>query len=180
MMKWTHALAVGLLAIGLAACQKPTQVQPETKPAPSAESSGAQTSGLPATTTPSTTSNGMSAAQQQALAALQGRNVVYFSFDSSEIRSEDLAIVTAHASYLAKYKNAKVRLEGHTDERGSPEYNVGLGERRAQTVRKALMLQGVTDAQITTVSYGEERPAVEGSDEAAYAKNRRVELVELP
>ena len=181
MMKWTHALAVGLLAIGLAACQKHTQVQPESKPAPSSESTGAETSGLPATSAPSTTGNGMSEAQQQALSALQARgNIVYFNFDSSEIRSEDLALVAAHASYLAKYKNAKVRLEGHTDERGSPEYNVGLGERRAQTVRKALMLQGVTDPQITTVSYGEERPAVEGSDEAAYAKNRRVELVELP
>jgi peptidoglycan-associated lipoprotein len=70
-----------------------------------------------------------------------------------------------------------VRLEGHTDERGSREYNIGLGERRAQTVRRALLAQGVAESQITTVSYGEERPAVEGSDEAAFAQNRRVELV---
>ena len=70
-----------------------------------------------------------------------------------------------------------MRLEGHTDERGSREYNIGLGERRAQAVRRALMLQGVGDAQIVTVSYGEERPAQPGSDEAAWAKNRRVELV---
>jgi len=76
-----------------------------------------------------------------------------------------------------KYPTARVRLEGHTDERGSREYNIGLGERRAQTVRRALLVQGVAEAQITTVSYGEERPAVEGSDEAAYAQNRRVELV---
>ncbi len=72
---------------------------------------------------------------------------------------------------------ARVRLEGHTDERGSREYNIGLGERRAQAVRRALLLQGVAEAQITTVSYGEERPAAEGNDEAAYAQNRRVELV---
>jgi peptidoglycan-associated lipoprotein len=69
-----------------------------------------------------------------------------------------------------------VRLEGHTDERGSREYNIGLGERRAQAVRRALLAQGVADAQVATVSYGEERPASEGSDEAAYAQNRRVEF----
>ena len=109
----------------------------------------------------------MSAAQQQALAALQARRVVYFEYDSSEIRAEYLEVVAAHAAYLAKYPNARVRLEGHTDERGSREYNIGLGERRAQTVRSALMLQGVADSQIATVSYGEERPAVEGSGEQA-------------
>jgi peptidoglycan-associated lipoprotein len=72
-----------------------------------------------------------------------------------------------------------VRLEGHTDERGSREYNIGLGERRAQAVRRSLLLQGATDAQISTVSYGAERPAVSGHDEAAWAKNRRVEIVYL-
>jgi peptidoglycan-associated lipoprotein len=180
-MKWTHALAVGLLALGLAGCTKPKQVQPETKPtAPAETSNGAQTSGIGSETAPAAGAGAMSAAQQQALAALQGRNVVYFEFDSSEIRSEDLQVVAAHAAYLTKFTNTRVRLEGHADERGSREYNIGLGERRAQTVRKALMLQGVTDTQVTTVSYGEERPAVEGSDEAAYAKNRRVEIVQLP
>ncbi|HLS80273.1 MAG TPA: OmpA family protein, partial [Steroidobacter sp.] len=83
----------------------------------------------------------------------------------------------AHAKFLNGDANRRVRLEGHSDERGSREYNIGLGERRAQAVRRALMLQGVGDAQITTVSYGEERPAVQGSDESAYSKNRRVELV---
>ena len=78
-----------------------------------------------------------------------------------------------------KYPTARVRLEGHTDERGSREYNIGLGERRAQTVRRALLLQGVKESQVTTVSYGEERPVAEGSNEAAYSQNRRVELVKL-
>jgi peptidoglycan-associated lipoprotein len=72
-----------------------------------------------------------------------------------------------------------VRLEGNTDERGSREYNIGLGERRAQSVRRALTLQGVTDAQITTVSYGEERPAVTGHTEEAWGRNRRVDIVYL-
>ena len=74
----------------------------------------------------------------------------------------------------------KMKLEGNTDERGTREYNIGLGERRAQAVRRALMLQGVAETQVSTVSFGSERPAVEGDDEAAWAKNRRVELVYLP
>jgi peptidoglycan-associated lipoprotein len=78
---------------------------------------------------------------------------------------------------MATSTSMKVRLEGHADERGSREYNIGLGERRAQAVRRALMLQGTGDEQLVTVSYGEERPAESGSDEAAWAKNRRVELV---
>jgi peptidoglycan-associated lipoprotein len=178
-MKWTHALALTLLAVGLAGCSKPKQVQPDTTTTAPADT-GAQTSGVGSDAGPAAGTTGMSAAQQQALAALQGKNIVYFEFDSSEIRGDYMGVVAAHAAYLAKYPTARVRLEGHTDERGSREYNIGLGERRAQTVRRALMLQGVADGQITTVSYGEERPAVEGSDEASLAKNRRVELVQGP
>jgi peptidoglycan-associated lipoprotein len=85
------------------------------------------------------------------------RSVIYFDFDKSDIR-----------------------LEGNTDERGTREYNIGLGERRAQAVRRALMLQGVAESQISTVSFGAERPAAEGDDESAWAKNRRVELVYQP
>jgi peptidoglycan-associated lipoprotein len=179
-MKWTHAVACALLAVSLAGCSKPKQVQPETTTQAPADS-GAQTSGLGNAAGPVTapTAGTMSAAQQQALAALQSRNIVYFEYDSSEIRSDYVSVVAAHAAYLTKYPTARVRLEGHTDERGSREYNIGLGERRAQTVRKALMLQGVAESQITTVSYGEERPAVEGSDESAYAQNRRVEVVQV-
>ena len=82
----------------------------------------------------------------------------------------------AHARRLAANPGVSVRLEGHADERGSREYNIGLGERRAQAVRQALMLQGVNSVQITTVSYGEERPADSRSFEDAWAKNRRVEI----
>ena len=103
--------------------------------------------------------------------------VIYFDFDSSEIRPEFVSVVAAHARALARNASIRVRLEGHTDERGSPEYNIGLGERRAQAVRRALLLQGVAESQLATVSYGEERPAVTGQIEAAWAKNRRVEFV---
>jgi peptidoglycan-associated lipoprotein len=104
-------------------------------------------------------------------------NVIYFDFDRSDIRPEYASLINSHAKFLAGSSAVKIRVEGHTDERGSREYNIALAERRAQAVRRALMLQGAGDAQLTTVSYGEERPATAASDEAAYEKNRRVELV---
>ncbi|HEY6454947.1 MAG TPA: peptidoglycan-associated lipoprotein Pal [Steroidobacteraceae bacterium] len=102
------------------------------------------------------------------------QRTIYFGFDSSEINPEGMALISAHAHYLVAHSNLHVRLEGNTDERGSREYNIGLGERRAQAVRRAMLLQGVAETQLSTVSYGAERPAVEGHDEAAWSKNRRV------
>ncbi len=108
---------------------------------------------------------------------LLSKRVLYFAFDRDELRSEDQALVAAHAKYLVGNPSVKVRLEGHTDERGAREYNIGLGERRAQAVRRALMLQGVGEQQLSTVSFGEERPAVPGDDESAWSQNRRVEIL---
>jgi peptidoglycan-associated lipoprotein len=110
---------------------------------------------------------------------LLAKRVIYFDYDSSEIKGEGNDVVAAHAKYLASHASTRVRLEGNTDARGSREYNVGLGERRAQAVRRALLLQGATEGQTATVSYGAERPAVAGNDEAAWSKNRRVEIVYL-
>ncbi len=109
-------------------------------------------------------------------ASLQNR-VVYFDFDRSDVLPEYLQLLERHGRYLVDNPSARIRLEGHTDEQGSREYNIGLGERRAQSVRQILMLQGVTAGQLSTVSYGEERPAVLGSDDETRALNRRVELV---
>jgi len=106
--------------------------------------------------------------------------VIYFDFDKSDIKPEFAPIVQAHAQYLVAHPGAKLKLEGNTDERGTREYNIGLGERRAQAVRRALMLLGVPETRLTTVSFGAERPAAEGDDESAWAKNRRVELVYTP
>lgn len=111
-------------------------------------------------------------------AQLKNRTI-YFEFDSSEIKSEYNDLITAHAHYLAANPSTHIRVEGNTDERGSREYNIGLGERRAQAVRRALMLQGVTETQITTVSYGEERPAVTGHTEDSWSHNRRANIVYL-
>jgi peptidoglycan-associated lipoprotein len=103
--------------------------------------------------------------------------VVYFDYDKNEIRPEFNQLLEAHGQFLATHPNAQVRLEGHADERGSREYNIGLGERRAQAVRRILMLQGASAEQLSTVSFGEERPVASGHDEAAYQQNRRVEIV---
>jgi len=109
-----------------------------------------------------------------------GNRVIYFAFDKADIDAASRALIARHARYLADNPGRQVRLEGHTDERGSREYNIGLGERRAQAVRQILMLDGVSAEQISTVSYGEERPAALGSDEEAWRLNRRVELVYNP
>ena len=103
--------------------------------------------------------------------------VIYFDFDSSEVRPQDQDLVARHAMQLGNNPGARVRLEGHADERGSREYNIGLGERRSQAVRQMLMIQGVSASQIATVSFGEERPVAFGSSESDYSQNRRVEFV---
>jgi peptidoglycan-associated lipoprotein len=109
--------------------------------------------------------------------SLLATRVIYFDYDQSVVRPDYLEIIQAHADYLAANPTAVVRLEGHADERGSREYNLGLGENRANTVRSLMMAQGVADNQMVVVSYGEERPsALENTDEAM-ALNRRVELV---
>jgi len=108
--------------------------------------------------------------------ALREETVVYFDFDSAEIKRESRAVLEAHAAYLAANRNASVVLQGHTDERGTKEYNMALGERRAESVKQFLVVNDVNRGQIETVSYGEERPAVDESNEEAYAQNRRVEI----
>ncbi len=103
--------------------------------------------------------------------------VIYFDFDSAEILNDFRPIVEAHAAYMADNPGSAVTLEGHTDERGSREYNLGLGERRSQSVRRVLVLLGAGQNQLQTVSYGEENPARDGHDESAWRYNRRVEIV---
>jgi peptidoglycan-associated lipoprotein len=109
--------------------------------------------------------------------AIPAARTIYFDFDKSEVKEEGRVVVDSHSGYLKSNRGAKVVLEGHCDERGSREYNVGLGERRSQAVRRLMLFQGVSDAQLETVSYGEERPAVVGHNESAWSKNRRVEIV---
>jgi len=102
---------------------------------------------------------------------------IYFDYDSFSVKEDDKPLVSAHAKFLTDNRNRKITIQGNTDERGSREYNIGLGQRRADSVKKMMMLLGVTDSQVETVSFGEEKPAVPGADESAWSKNRRAEIV---
>jgi len=103
--------------------------------------------------------------------------VIFFEYDSFEVKPEYRDVLKAHADYLSAHPNLVVTLEGHADERGSREYNLALGEKRALEVRRQAVLLGANATQVRTFSYGEEKPLVEGQDEQSYARNRRVEIV---
>ena len=103
-------------------------------------------------------------------------HVVFFDYDSFVIKAEARPIIENHAKFLQANKQRKAMLEGHTDERGGREYNLALGQKRAEAVQRALTLLGVSDSQIEAVSYGKEKPSAQGADEVSYAKNRRVEF----
>ena len=180
----TKMLSIGCLCAAaalLAGCpKKATTVEP-----PSAGTqipgSGAGGAGSGTTTALGSDTGTMGAGSQGAGAGgALARSVIYFDFDKSDIKPEYADVISAHARNLTTHPNLKLKLEGNTDQRGTREYNIGLGERRAQAVRRAVMLQGVAESQLTTVSFGAERPAVEGDDEAAWAKNRRVDMVYTP
>ena len=119
---------------------------------------------------------GLSSAQMQERDAALDMTVFYFEFDRSDLSAEARAALVHHANYLKENPSARYRLEGHADERGTREYNLALGERRAQAVERYLQVQGVSSNQLETISYGEENPVDPGSSESAYARNRRVEV----
>lgn len=176
-------IAISLLIVGaalLAGCpKKPTVSEPSSTG--SQVPSSATTGGVGGPSTSMTPLGGDNGATGTAGAngPLAGRTV-YFDFDKAEIKPEFTDLIASFARNMTGHSNLKLRLEGNTDERGTREYNIGLGERRAQAVRRALMLLGVPETQLTTVSYGAERPAAEGDDESAWSQNRRVEMVYLP
>lgn len=109
--------------------------------------------------------------------SLLSKRVIYFDFDKSEVKSEYRSIVAAHAAYVSAHGSARVTLEGHADERGTREYNLGLGERRGNAISGLLSAAGAMGSQLDTVSYGEERPVCRVSDENCWWQNRRVEIV---
>lgn len=109
--------------------------------------------------------------------SLLSKRVIYFDFDRSKIKDEFNEIIGAHAGYLAENPGAQIKLEGHADERGSREYNIGLGERRGNSVARYFGLQGAARGQLEVVSFGEERPVAMGNDDSAWSLNRRVEII---
>ena len=166
------------LAALLAACSTPP-LPPDT-PAPEA---AARPNAPIAATTPAPA---LSAPTRQAAARpeyldpnspLARQRSIYFDYDDFGLGPEDRAVVELQGRYLAQHPNVNVRVEGNTDERGSPEYNLALGNKRAEAVQRALRLLGVKDQQVEATSWGEEKPHATGHDEAAWAENRRVDIV---
>jgi peptidoglycan-associated lipoprotein len=164
-------LAIALAAvstIGLAACSKkaPEELPPppqQTTPTPPPAPTG------PAAAAPGT--------QAHFLQAMQGQDTIYFDTDKYDIDAQDQAALRAQAQYMAQYAQIRATVEGHADERGTRDYNLALGERRANAAKNYLVSLGVPANRLTTVSYGKERPKAVGSNEAAYAQNRRAVTV---
>ena len=173
-MKTTWRLLLALtIAVAISAC-KTTEPEPEpvTEPEPAAPVvEEATTSAAPDPRDYSDARNFDNAE------SLLSKRVIYFDFDKSEVKAEYRPIVAAHAAYVSAHGSARVVLEGHADERGTREYNLGLGERRGNAISGLLSAGGAMGSQLDTVSYGEERPVCRVSDENCWGKNRRVEIV---
>jgi peptidoglycan-associated lipoprotein len=184
----TRALGLGTLAsltLLLAACgttklpETSTTTPPvETRTPGSNAGAGANSAGAAQSQVASIDLSNKAAAGAAgtALLALPSQRIVYFDFDSFVIKDDFKPLLDNYAKALTASKDKKMVIEGHTDERGGREYNLALGQKRAAAVVKTLTLLGVGDSQLEAVSFGEERPAAQGSDESAWAKNRRAEL----
>ena len=176
MMKTTRTavLTLGALALLAAGCSTPVPVN-DAKDVPVESRTGtAQGAGG---------AGGAGTAQSQVATVDLGRaapaaaaRIVYFDFDSFAIKDEFRPLIESNAKTLSTLKSKRVSIEGHTDERGGREYNLALGQKRAEAVARAMALLGAADNQMEAVSFGKERPAAQGSDEAAWAKNRRAEI----
>ncbi|HEX5791796.1 MAG TPA: peptidoglycan-associated lipoprotein Pal [Rheinheimera sp.] len=168
--KVLKGLLIALPVLTLAACSSTS----------STDQSAADTSNVPQETVQvETVEQVVSPAEQmrQKLEALRQENTIYFDFDKATVRPEFIETLQAHGAFLTANPSVRITVEGHSDERGTPEYNIALGERRAQAVVQYLQNIGVSAGQISTVSYGEEKPVDMSRSEAGFAKNRRAVLV---
>ena len=162
----TRVIFAAMLVAGVASCAKKTTPKP---PPPVEEA--------PVTTTQGTETIGKYTRESLDTDSCLRQRVVYFDLDQTVIKPEFQAQIACHAAYLRQFPEARVRLEGNADERGSREYNLGLGERRGNAVQGALSGAGGSSSQLNVVSYGEERPVCRQHDESCWSKNRRVEII---
>jgi len=175
-------LICALCALLLTACQSTTtkdagapveERNPTTGAAGGATTTGTTTTGIGGTATGGTTQNNPLKDPSSPLS----KRIVYFEFDSYVVKDEYKPMIEAHGRYLQANRNARMTIQGSTDERGSREYNIALGQRRADALKKLLILYGATEIQIETVSFGKEKPRRDGHDETAWTENRRDEIV---
>jgi len=159
------------VAFAVAACRKDTQEETPAETTPADTTAPVTTDAAP---DPRDYSDARNFDNPESLLS---KRVVYFDFDSSEVKPEYRSIVAAHASYATAHTSARITLEGHADERGSREYNLGLGERRGNAVNGVMSAGGARGDQLSVVSYGEERPICRVSDDDCWGQNRRVEIV---
>jgi peptidoglycan-associated lipoprotein len=171
-MKSTLKIALVATLVGVGACAKKAEDLPPPPPPQVPAEAPPSTGETQAPVTTTVVPGSFEDFVQQA-----GSDRVFFEFDSYQLDSAAQSTLTAQAGWLAKYPNVRVTIEGHADERGTREYNLALGERRANSVKNFLAGQGVSAERINIISYGKERPAVEGSNEAAWAQNRRAVTV---
>ncbi|MBE0402987.1 18K peptidoglycan-associated outer membrane lipoprotein; Peptidoglycan-associated lipoprotein precursor; Outer membrane protein P6; OmpA/MotB precursor [Halomonas citrativorans] len=170
-----RSLAVALSIVAIAGCSSTGGTQDgDSYGSQDGSSMGAGTSGAGTGGQYGSTTGSGTGAGQQADSRIPEVRTIYFDYDRDTIKSEYESAVMAHVRYLRANPSAQVVLQGHTDERGTREYNMALGERRARAVQRFMNIQGVSPSQMTVVSYGEERPAVSGHNENAYGQNRRV------
>ena len=180
-MTYKHVLLIlmiGLFSACTTTANKSNSATVEDKG--SVSSAGSKSTGSESTAATSYATGAESATSMTALDDPQSPlsvRIIYFEFDSSEIQSQYRDTIEAHAAFLMANPNVVVSLEGHADERGSREYNLALGERRSQTVKRQMVLLGASPSQIRTTSYGEERPVSEEHDEFGWSQNRRVEII---
>jgi peptidoglycan-associated lipoprotein len=168
------AIALAMTALAAAACSS-TEVKRAEAPPPSPPPSAS----APATTAPRSTpvtSAPVAANPLKDPNSMLSQRSVYFAFDDSSVQSGDQKLLQAHGKYLIENRGLKVRIEGNCDERGSREYNLALGQRRAQSAKNGLKVLGVEDSRVETISFGEDKPVAAGHDEASWAKNRRADV----
>ncbi len=168
---WRLTLAM-IIAMALTACQTKPTVEPDTTPPP--ETATKPDVVITAAPDPRDYTDPRNLDNPESLLSTR---VIYFDYDKSTVRSEFRGIVSAHAAYASSHSSARVTLEGHADERGTREYNLGLGERRGNAVMGLMSAQGARGSQLVVVSYGEERPTCRVSDGDCWSQNRRVEIV---
>ena len=170
------SVVIGLALVSLAACKSSSDAETEVTDAGSMGSTSSESTSSAAQASGAGTSGRLSAEQIQAENALR-QTVFYFDFDIAEFRGADRETFMYHARDLSANPSKRLRLEGHADERGTREYNLALGERRANSILNYLIVNGASRSQIEVGSYGEERPAMTGQSESVYNRNRRVEVV---